>query len=257
LVDRRAFLVAAGAAVVASSVPQAVAQTPANAPGNSQAPATGAAPAAADGPYHLDPLPYAPEALEPAIDAETMRIHHGKHHAAYVKNLNAALVGLPALRSIDELLRSLDTIPEAKRMTVRNNGGGHANHTLFWSVLAPAGEGGEPTKELIAAIERDLGGLAKMNERLTNAAMSRFGSGWAWIFVNSDRVLEIGDTANQDSPLMTGVVARTGTPIFGIDVWEHAYYLKYQNRRADYVKAILGSIHWGEVSKRFTQAMGS
>jgi Fe-Mn family superoxide dismutase len=247
-VDRRTFIAAAAAAAGTASVAFAQSAKPA-------APTAPAAPAEADGPFTLPPLPYAPEALEPAIDAETMRIHHGKHHAAYVKNLNAAVKGMNVTGSVESLIAAIDALPADKRTAIRNNGGGHANHSLFWLTLAPKGTAGEPTKELAAAIEKDLGGMTAMRDALTSNAMARFGSGWSWLIVTPERTLAVTNSPNQDSPLMRGIAERPGTPIFGIDVWEHAYYLKYQNRRADYVKAVLDSIAWTEVSKRYAAAL--
>jgi Fe-Mn family superoxide dismutase len=236
--DRRDFLASvAVAAVAAPTVVAAVGQ------------------AAAEGPYVLPPLPYPENAIEPAIDARTMSIHHGKHHAAYVKNLNAAMKDLKAPAEVETLIADLDAIPEAKRMVVRNNGGGHANHLLFWSILTSPGAGGEPAGDLLAAIDADLGGVEKMKKDLTAASLGRFGSGWAWVVVKPDGKLAITSTSNQDSPLMGAKwVDVPGTPILGIDVWEHAYYLKYQNLRADYVAAVLGAVNWGEVARRYAAA---
>jgi len=176
--------------------------------------------------HELPSLAYPFDALEPHIDAMTMEIHHGKHHAAYVANLNKALEGHPDLagKSVEDLMRSLASVPEAIRAAVRNNGGGHANHTLFWDVMGPGG-GGEPTGDLAAAVRRDFGGVADLKEKIQAAGMGRFGSGWAWL-VKSGGKLEVTSTANQDNPLSEGK-----TPLLGVDVWEHAYYLKYQNRR--------------------------
>lgn len=206
------------------------------------------APAAA--PFALGPLPYAPEALEPHIDAATMQIHYGKHHAAYVNNLNKAVAAYPALQSlsVDALIRDLDALPEDIRITVRNNGGGHANHTLFWNCLSPDG-GGEPDGPLAEAIQAELGGFAAFKDALNRAALSVFGSGWAWLSRDADGHLLVEALPNQDSPLMFG-----RTPLFGIDVWEHAYYLMYQNRRAEYVQAIWNVIHWPAVSQNYADA---
>ncbi|MBL9120687.1 MAG: superoxide dismutase [Phycisphaerae bacterium] len=253
--DRRRFLLSTAALVAASG---AISQAGGQAPGGQApaAPATGsggAAPAA-DGPFTLDPLPYPPEALEPFIDAETMKIHHGKHHAAYVKNLNAAMKDMSPLVSLRMVLKRIDQFPADRRTALRNNGGGHVNHTLFWNVLAPKGSGGEPSKELVTAIESDLGGMTKFQEAISAKAMGQFGSGWAWLIVTPERKLAITSTPNQDSPIMQGVVEQVGTPIFGIDVWEHAYYLKYQNKRADYVKAVLELINWKTVSGLYAGA---
>lgn len=199
--------------------------------------------------FTLAPLPYAFDALEPHIDAKTMEIHHGKHHAAYVNNLNKALEGVDVGQATaEQLIQKLDTLPEAVRQTVRNNAGGHVNHTLFWQLLKK--DGGAPTGELKSAIELQLGGAAKFQEDFTKAAMGRFGSGWAWLSVDPHKKLVIESTANQDSPVTTG-----NTPILGLDVWEHAYYLKYQNRRADYVAAFFSIIHWAHVADLYAAAM--
>jgi Fe-Mn family superoxide dismutase len=199
--------------------------------------------------FELPALPYAHDALEPHIDAETMQIHHGKHHAAYTTNLNAAIAGTPMEgKSIEDLLRGHTDVP-----AVRNNGGGFWNHNLFWQVMSPQG-GGKPEGELAAAIDRDLGGFDAFREAFAKAAATRFGSGWAWLCVK-DGKLEVCSTANQDNPLMPGVGC-TGTPILGLDVWEHAYYLKYQNRRPDYIAAFFNVIHWAEVARRYAAAKG-
>jgi Fe-Mn family superoxide dismutase len=205
--------------------------------------------------YTLPPLPYDFGALEPHIDARTMEIHHGKHHAAYVNNLNAALKDHPDFQGkpIEQLIGNLAAVPEAVRTAVRNNGGGHANHSLFWQLMKPGG-GGDPTGALAQAITAELGGLAAFKEAFAKAAATRFGSGWAWLVVR-DGKLAVTSTANQDSPLMDVVEAgQKGTPILGIDVWEHAYYLKYQNRRPDYVSAWWGTVNWDEVARRFDAA---
>jgi superoxide dismutase, Fe-Mn family len=196
----------------------------------------------------LPKLPYGYGALEPHIDAQTMEIHHTKHHQAYVNNLNAALDKHPELRetTLEELLTGINTIPEDIRRAVRNHGGGHHNHSLFWTVMAPKA-GGEPRGELAEAITRTFGSFAKFKELFTNAAQTLFGSGWAWLVVTKGR-LEVASTANQDSPLMDGK-----TPILGLDVWEHAYYLKYQNRRPDYIAAWWNVVNWPEVQARFEQ----
>ncbi len=200
-------------------------------------------------PHTLPALPYDFGALEPHIDAQTMQIHHDKHHQAYVTNLNAALDKHPDWhkKSLEELLRGINTVPEDIRTPVRNNGGGHHNHSLFWTIMAPKA-GGEPSGALADAIAKQLGGFAKLKETLSNAATTRFGSGWAWLAIAGGK-LEVFSTANQDSPLMDGKV-----PILGLDVWEHAYYLKYQNRRPDYVAAWWNLVNWPEVSRRFEAA---
>ena len=197
--------------------------------------------------FELPALPYALDALEPHIDARTMEIHHGKHHAAYVNNLNKALEGQPH-RPLEQLLAGLDVLPEAIRTAVRNNGGGHANHTLFWEVMKPSG-GGAPGGDLASAIERQFGGFDGFRERFSEAAMRVFGSGWAWLAASTDGLV-IETTPNQDSPLMTG-----RAPILGLDVWEHAYYLKHQNRRADYVAAFYQVIDWDAVAGRYAAAL--
>lgn len=196
--------------------------------------------------YTLPALAYAYGALEPHIDAKTMEIHHTKHHQAYINNANAALKDHPALLElpVEELIQHLDRVPEAIRTAVRNNAGGHANHSLFWTIMSPGG-GGEPTGKLAEAITRDLGGFAAFKEAFSKAAATRFGSGWAWLVVK-DGKLAVTSTPNQDNPLMDG----TGTPVLGLDVWEHAYYLHYQNRRPDYVSAWWNTINWAEVEKR-------
>ena len=206
-------------------------------------------------PHTLPALPYDFAALEPHIDAQTMQIHHDKHHQAYVNNLNAVLDKHPELykKSLEELLRGISAVPDDIRTAVRNNGGGHHNHSLFWTLMAPAGKGGggEPIGKLADAIGKTLGGFANLKEQLTAAAIGRFGSGWAWL-VTAGGVgggkLEVLSTANQDSPLMEGK-----TPLLGLDVWEHAYYLKYQNRRPDYVSAWWNVVNWAEVARRFTE----
>jgi Fe-Mn family superoxide dismutase len=195
-------------------------------------------------PFTLPALPYAADALEPHIDAATMQIHHGKHHNAYVTNLNAAIEKAPELASwsLEELLSKLDKVPESVRTAVRNNGGGHWNHSLFWQLLAPGG-GGEPTGDLAAAIKASFGDFARFKEQFTAAAMGRFGSGWAWL-IRKGGGLVITSTPNQDNPLMEGVAPRD--VLLGLDVWEHAYYLKYQNRRADYIAAFWNVINWAK-----------
>ncbi len=199
--------------------------------------------------FSLPPLPYDYAALEPHIDEQTMRIHHDKHHAAYVNNLNAALEKHTDLqqKSIEDLLRSIDKVPEESRTAVRNNGGGHANHTLFWEIMRPGGSN-SPTGELASAIDGAFGSFDGFKEQFAKACAGRFGSGWAWLIAGRGK-LAIESTANQDSPLMEG-----RTPILGCDVWEHAYYLKYQNRRPDYVAAWWNVVNWDEVAKRLSQA---
>ena len=199
--------------------------------------------------HQLPALPYEKNALEPHIDALTMEIHHDRHHATYVNNLNAALENAPELKekSIEELIADLNSVPEGIRTAVRNNGGGHANHSLFWEVIGP-NAGGEPTGALAAAIDSELGGFAKFKEDFAKAATTRFGSGWAWLAVK-DGKLFVTSTPNQDSPLMEGA-----TPILGLDVWEHAYYLKYKNKRPDYIGAFWNVVNWDAVSKRYEAA---
>ena len=204
--------------------------------------------------YSLPDLPYAHDALEPHIDARTMEIHHGKHHNAYVGKVNAAVEGLEVPDRVGALIADLTQVPEDKRGAVRNNGGGHANHSLFWKVMSPDG-GGAPSGELAAAIDSDLGGFDAFKEAFSTAAATRFGSGWAWLYVNADGKLAVGSTANQDSPLMGEAVAGIGgKPLLGLDVWEHAYYLNYQNRRPDYVAAFFNVVNWDEVARRFADA---
>lgn len=199
--------------------------------------------------FELPALPYDYDALEPHFDKETMNIHHTKHHNGYVNNLNAALEGNNELfgKSVEDILKNLEVVPEEKRTAVRNNGGGHANHTLFWTILSPNG-GGEPTGELAEAINSKFGDFASFKDEFSKAAATRFGSGWAWLVFNNGQ-LEVTSTPNQDSPLMDGK-----TPILGLDVWEHAYYLKYQNRRPDYVSSFWNVVNWNEVSKRYNAA---
>ncbi|GLX13328.1 superoxide dismutase [Pseudomonas straminea] len=201
-------------------------------------------------PYSLPALPYAYEALEPHIDAQTMEIHHSKHHQTYVNNLNAALEGNPLGElPVEELLTRLKEVPEDKRGAVINNGGGHANHSLFWTVMSTSG-GGEPQGDLKAAIDSQLGGFEAFKEAFTKAALTRFGSGWAWLSVTPEKKLVVESTGNQDSPLMNG-----NTPILGLDVWEHAYYLRYQNRRPEYISAFYNVVNWAEVTRRYQAAL--
>jgi Fe-Mn family superoxide dismutase len=199
-------------------------------------------------PHELPPLPYDYGALEPHIDEQTMRIHHDKHHAAYVNNLNAALEKHPGLqkKSVEELIRALDSVPEEIRAAVRNNGGGHVNHTFFWEIMTPGGAK-QPAGDLAKALEK-LGGLESVKEQVNKAGAGRFGSGWAWITLERGD-LKIESTPNQDSPLMEG-----RPPILGVDVWEHAYYLKYQNRRPDYLKAWWNVVNWDKVAERYAKA---
>ena len=198
--------------------------------------------------HELPALPYAHDALEPFIDTMTMQIHHGKHHATYVTNLNAALEQYPDFQkhSVDDLIRNIANVPEAIRTAVRNNGGGHANHAMFWQIMAPKA-GGDPSGPLADAIKASFGSFEAFKGEFKKAALGRFGSGWAWL-VNNGGKLAIESTPNQDSPLMEGRQA-----VMGIDVWEHAYYLKYQNRRADYVDAWWSVVNWSEIAKRFTR----
>ncbi|MGG1615808.1 superoxide dismutase [Paenibacillus sp. NRS-1782] len=200
--------------------------------------------------FQLPELPYAKDALEPHIDALTVEIHHDRHHNTYVTNLNAALESAPELqsKSLEDLISNLDSVPESIRPAVRNNGGGHHNHSLFWEVIGPNG-GGQPTGAIAEAISNELGGYDKFKEDFTKAATTRFGSGWAWLVVGKDGKLAITSTPNQDSPLSEGL-----TPVLGLDVWEHAYYLKYQNKRPDYIAAFYNVINWDEVNKRYAAA---
>jgi Fe-Mn family superoxide dismutase len=205
--------------------------------------------------YELPPLPYPKDALEPHIDALTMEIHHDKHHAAYVTNVNKAIAGKAELenKTVEQLIGNLDAVPTDIRGAVRNNGGGHANHTFFWKLLGPKA-GGAPSGAVADAIKSTFGSFEGFKEKLEAAGVGRFGSGWAWLVVNGGK-LEIGSTANQDSPLMgKGVSGLEGKPILGVDVWEHAYYLKYQNRRADYLKAFWNVVNWSEVARNFDAA---
>ncbi|MEN1925728.1 superoxide dismutase [Luteimonas qiangzhengi] len=205
--------------------------------------------------YTLPDLPYAYDALEPHIDAQTMEIHHSKHHNAYVTNLNAALKDSGHEgKAIEALVAEVISLPESIRNAVRNNGGGHANHSLFWTVMSPNG-GGKPQGVVGERIDRDLGGFDAFKEKFANAAKGRFGSGWAWLTVDSEGKLAVEDTANQDSPLMKSI-GSGNTPILGLDVWEHAYYLKFQNRRPDYISAFFDVIDWAEVERRLKAAEG-
>ena len=200
--------------------------------------------------YELPPLPYPYDALEPHIDARTMEIHHTKHHQAYISKANDALQKHPDLakKPIDDLMRDLASVPEDIRTTIRNNGGGHANHSLFWTILGP-NKGGQPSGEIGDAINRKFGSFDKFKEEFAAAAAGRFGSGWAWLSVDKSGNLVLESTANQDTPLSEG-----RTPVLGLDVWEHAYYLKYQNRRPDYITAFWSVVNWDEVGRRYQQA---
>jgi superoxide dismutase, Fe-Mn family len=200
--------------------------------------------------YTLPPLPYDYAALEPHIDAKTMEIHYTKHHQTYITNLNNALKDHPQLegKTIEDLISQLDAVPEAIRAAVRNNGGGHANHSLFWQLMKPGG-GGEPTGALAQAITAELGGFPAFKEAFGKAGLTRFGSGWAWLIVGKDGKLAVTSSPNQDSPIMDGL-----KPLLGLDVWEHAYYLKYQNRRADYITAWWNTLNWDEIGRRYSAA---
>lgn len=204
--------------------------------------------------HSLPDLPYAFDALEPHIDAKTMEIHHGKHHAGYVAKLNAAIEGTDlASKSIEDLISNLSSVDEAKRGAVRNNGGGHYNHTLFWQILSPNG-GGEPSGELAEAINSAFGSFADFKQKFSDAAATRFGSGWAWLCVKNGKLC-VCSTPNQDNPLMD-IAECPGTPIAGLDVWEHAYYLNYQNRRPDYIAAFFNVINWDKVAELYAAAKG-
>jgi len=200
--------------------------------------------------YTLPKLSYAYDALEPHIDAATMEIHHTKHHQTYINNVNAALEGTEyADLPVEELVKKTKSLPENLQGVVRNNGGGHANHTLFWTVMSPNG-GGAPVGDVAKAIDKDLGGFDKFKDAFTKAALTRFGSGWAWLTSDRDGRLQVESSANQDSPLMDG-----NTPILALDVWEHAYYLKYQNRRPEYIGAFFNVVDWNEVERRYQEAI--
>ena len=207
--------------------------------------------------FELPPLPYDYSALEPHIDTQTMQLHHDKHHQAYVTNLNNALQGLSQFDgvSIEDLMRRINEVPENVRTAVRNNGGGHSNHTFFWKTIGP-GKGGAPKGKLAEAITSTWGSFDKFKEEFGKAAATRFGSGWAWLVVTGDKKLAIGSTANQDSPLMGKAVAGIeGKPVIGLDVWEHAYYLKYQNRRPDYISAFWNVVDWDAAEKNYEAAL--
>jgi Fe-Mn family superoxide dismutase len=201
-------------------------------------------------PYQLPKLPYSYDALEPHIDARTMEIHHTKHHQTYINNVNAALEKYPALadKSVEDLIKDLNAVPEEIRTVVRNNGGGHANHSLFWTIMGPKA-GGEPSGELAGAIKSAFGGLESFKDQFSKAAAGRFGSGWAWLSVDKSGKLVLSSTPNQDSPLSEGL-----TPILGLDVWEHAYYLHYQNRRPDYIAAWWNVVNWKQVASNYASA---
>lgn len=208
-------------------------------------------------PYALPPLPYAYDALEPHFDARTMEIHHTKHHQTYITNVNNALAEANVAEvPVEELIADIGALPQQIQNVVRNNGGGHANHALFWTVLSP--DGGEPSGKLKQAIEDDLGGYDRFKDAFTKAAQTRFGSGWAWLTLGKDGKLLVESSANQDSPLMGQFAGMSGgTPILGLDVWEHAYYLQYQNKRPDYIAAFFNIINWAEVERRYEAALGS
>lgn len=205
--------------------------------------------------FQLPSLPYDVAALEPVIDAQTMTIHHGKHHNGYVTNLNKALEGHDDLAklSIEKINETVNTLPDSIKTAVRNNGGGHYNHSLFWQILAPKGKGGVASDSLNSAINSAFGSLDSLKEKFNDAAGKRFGSGWAWVVVANGKLV-VTSTPNQDNPLQRGLVDVVGTPILGIDVWEHAYYLNYQNRRPDYVKAFWDIVNWAKVSENYAAA---
>ncbi|MFH4156450.1 superoxide dismutase [Acinetobacter bereziniae] len=200
--------------------------------------------------YSLPQLPYAYDALEPNIDTQTMEIHHTKHHQTYINNINAAIEGTEWEKlSVEALVSKVNEVPTELKNNVINNAGGHANHSLFWTVMSPQG-GGEPIKEIAEAIEKDIGGFEKFKEAFTKAALTRFGSGWAWLSVTPEKKVIVESSANQDSPLMNGNI-----PVLGLDVWEHAYYLKYQNRRPEYIAAFFNVVNWEEVNRRYLEAI--
>jgi superoxide dismutase, Fe-Mn family len=230
MISRRHLLTGAALLATSAAIPRALAQAP-------------------GGPFRLDPLPYAPSKNEPHIDAQTMELHHDKHHATYVKNLNDALAqhGEAARRPLHELLGDLAKVPESIRTAVRNNGGGHANHTMFWQIMG--GSGGEPSGELKSAVDRDLGGLQKLQGDFNAAGEKQFGSGWVFVTVDGSGKLGLTTRPNQDTPLMDGQRV-----LMGNDVWEHAYYLKYQNRRADYLKAWWNVLDWNRIGERYAAA---
>jgi Fe-Mn family superoxide dismutase len=245
--DRRRFLKTAGIAVAAAGTLSSNLLTV----GNSAAIAQTTTPPPPAGPYKLPPLGYAFNALEPYIDARTMEIHHDKHHQAYVNNLNVAVAGTHfGNQPVDQLIANLDQLPQKIRTAVQNNGGGHANHSLFWQLLKK--DAGDPGADLSKAINAQLGGYEKFKEEFSKAAATRFGSGWAWLIVDENKKLVIESSANQDTPIMVGK-----TPILGLDVWEHAYYLKYQNRRPEYIAAFYEIINWPKVDELYAKAMAS
>jgi len=208
-------------------------------------------------PYALPPLPYAYDALEPHFDARTMEIHHTKHHQTYITNVNNALAEASVAEvPVEELIANIGALPQNIQTVVRNNGGGHANHALFWTVLSP--DGGQPSGKLAKAIEDDIGGFDRFKDAFTKAAQTRFGSGWAWLTLGKDGKLLVESSANQDNPLMGEFAGMSGgTPILGLDVWEHAYYLQYQNKRPDYIAAFFNIINWAEVERRYDEALSS
>jgi Fe-Mn family superoxide dismutase len=242
--NRRNFLIILGAvtggAALSTFNPPAIAQ------GSQKAPKTDPNSL----PFMLPPLPYAYNALEPHIDAETMKFHHDKHHAAYIKKLNEAVNKYPELakQSVEDLVKNVDTLPEDVRKTIRNNGGGHLNHTMFWEIMSPNG-GGQPTGTIAEAINKSFGSFSAFQEQFNEAGKNRFGSGWAWLVMDKNRQLAVTSTANQDSPLMEG-----SFPIMGNDVWEHAYYLKYRNKRDEYLKQWWNVVNWDEINKRYQKA---
>ena len=206
-------------------------------------------------PFELPPLTYAYDGLEPYIDDETMHLHHDKHHAAYVNNLNAATEGTAFNNmSIDELVRNLNLVPNDKRTAVRNNGGGHYNHSMFWQIMKPGG-GGAPQGQIAEAINASFGSFDALKDQFNKAGAGRFGSGWAWVIIGPDGKLAVTSTPNQDNPLMAGFVETTGFPVFGNDVWEHAYYLKYKNVRPDYLAAWWNTVNWDEINQRYNAGL--
>jgi superoxide dismutase, Fe-Mn family len=244
VLNRRNFLIILGAATGTAALSNF--NAPAIAQGSQK-------PSQADAnslPFMLPPLPYAYNALEPHIDAETMKFHHDKHHAAYIKKLNEAVNKYPELKqkSVEDLVKNVDTLPEDVRKTIRNNGGGHLNHTMFWEIMSPKG-GGQPTGAIAEAITKSFGSFSAFQEQFNEAGKNRFGSGWAWLVMDGNRQLKVTSTANQDSPLIEGLF-----PIMGNDVWEHAYYLKYRNKRDEYLKQWWNVVNWEEINKRYQKA---